>query len=151
MTAKIAQNWALRIAFSVVFIWFGVTKMFDSSPATSLVLDLLNKTLPFFPPQQFLFLFGVLEVLIGFGFFISRYLKLTYIVTFFHLCATMLPIVLLPQHTWLSVGVLSTEGQYIMKNLILFAGLWGLWLDLPHDSRNSGIKEEHEKANTDNG
>lgn len=145
MKVRSIQHWALRITFCIIFALFGFTKVIDHSPATSLVLDLLNKTLPFFPPQQFLFWFGLLEVLIGIGFLIPRYSKIIYPVTFLHLCATMLPLVLLPQHTWLSFGVLSTEGQYIMKNLILFAALWGLWLDMPVNPHKAEAEEGYEK------
>lgn len=129
MNLKKLQWWSIRISFFIVFAWFGITKVFEVSPATPLVLDLLKSTMPFFPPREFLIGFGLLEVFIGFAFLIPKFTRITIVVTVLHLCATMLPLFLLPRHTWLSFGVLSTEGQYIMKNLVLFAALWGLWLD----------------------
>lgn len=129
MNQKNIQIWAVRLAFAVVFAWFGIPKILEVSPATQLVTDLLKMTLPFFPPREFLLLFGAFELIIGIGFLIPKFTKLTIITTLIHLCMTMLPLVLLPQHTWTSFGVLSTEGQYIMKNLVLYAALWGLWLD----------------------
>lgn len=129
MNQKQLQIWAIRISFFIIFAWFGITKAFDVSPATPLVLDLLKVTMPFMPPHEFLIGFGILEVLIGLSFLIPRLTKATIIITSIHLLITLLPMVLLPQHTWISFGVLSTEGQYIVKNLILFAALWGFWLD----------------------
>lgn len=129
MNQKKWQLWSIRISFFIVFAWFGITKVFDVSPATPLVLDLLKATMPFFPPEEFLMSFGGIEVLIGLAFLFPKITKIAVIVTFGHLLITMLPLVILPQHTWLSFGVLSTEGQYIVKNFVLFAALWGLWLD----------------------
>lgn len=129
MNARQIQNWAVRLSILVVYAWFGLTKVLNVSPATPLVLDLLKVTLPFFPPQAFLICFGVLEIVLGALFLFPRITKFAVVVTFLHLLATMLPLVLLPQHTWLSLGVLSTEGQYIMKNLLFFAALWGLWIE----------------------
>jgi uncharacterized membrane protein YkgB len=129
MTARQFQNWAVRLSFFVVYAWFGLTKVLDVSPATPLVLDLLKVTMPFFPPQTFLVCFGVLEIVLGALFLFPRVTKLAVVATSLHLLATMLPLVLLPQHTWLSFGVLSTEGQYIMKNLLFFAALLGLWIE----------------------
>lgn len=123
------QNWALRIGFFIVYAWFGITKVFEVSPASQLVADLLNMTMYFVPSRFFLIFFGGFEVVLGTLFLFPKLTKLAVIATFLHLLTTMLPLVLLPQHTWLSFGVLSTEGQYIMKNLILFGALWGIWLD----------------------
>ncbi|MCC7304068.1 hypothetical protein IT418_01475 [bacterium] len=129
MNRKQWQMWTVRIAFFIVFFWFGITKVLGASPASQLVLDLLAVTLPFFPSHEFLIFFGTIEVFIGVGFLFPKFTKIAIVSTFIHLCITFLPIVLLPHHTWISFGVLSTEGQYIAKNLILFAALWGLWID----------------------
>jgi len=129
MTRKQLQIWSIRIGFFVVYGWFGITKVLQVSPATPLVLDLLHVTMPFMPPTVFLVAFGALEVVLGLSFLFPKITKIAVIATFLHLLTTMLPLVLLPAHTWLSFGVLSTEGQYIMKNLILFGALWGVWED----------------------
>lgn len=128
MKVKSAIDWGIRLSFAIIYIWFGMPKVFEVSPATSLVSDLLNVLLPFVPAAPFLVLFGVLECALGVGFLLPRITKGVVIATFMHLVATMLPLILLPEHTWLSFGVLSTEGQYVMKNVVLFAALPVLWV-----------------------
>jgi len=142
MKNRAMQQWAIRLSFFVVYTWFGVTKVLNVSPATPLVLDLLSVTAPFIPPQLFLVGFGFVEILLGSFFLFPRLTKLAVITTFVHLLITMLPLALLPEHTWLSFGVLTTEGQYIMKNLLFFSALWGLWLDTSKVSKSIGVDPE---------
>lgn len=107
----------LRIALGVVFVWFGALKYFPGmSPAEGLV----KATVPFLPGSIFLPFLATWEVIIGIGFLTGRFLRLTILLLFLQMPGTISPIVLLPDQVFTSFPfVLTMEGQYIIKNLVL--------------------------------
>lgn len=110
-----------RFALFLVYFWFGALKVFDLSPASPMVLQLLNRTMPFFPPDKFLILFGLLEVFIGILFLIPRFTKLAIILLFGHMFTTILPLFIMPAYTWDGFLVPTMEGQYIIKNILIIS------------------------------
>lgn len=110
-----------RFAIFLVYFWFGVLKVFGLSPASPLVLALLSRTLPFFPPTQFLILFGVFEMIIGLLFLWPKATKLALVLLGFHLITTILPLLMMPEFTWTRFFVPTMEGQYIIKNILIIA------------------------------
>ncbi len=110
-----------RIALFTIFFWFGILKVFGQSPATPLVKSLLKETLPFISPGTFLVLFGIFEVIIGILFLIPKYKKITLILFYLHMIATLLPLFLLSDKAWDGLFVPTLEGQYIIKNIALIA------------------------------
>ncbi|RLM62990.1 hypothetical protein [Halorubrum sp. Atlit-26R] len=113
------RRWSVpivRTAIGVVFIWFGALKVIGISPAGELVA----RTVYFFPPEVFVPVLGVWEVLIGL-FFLSRPLiRLAILLLFIQLPGTFLPIVLLPDVVFTTFPYgLTVEGQYIVKNLVI--------------------------------
>lgn len=113
---------AARIAFFVIFFWFGVLKVFAVSPAGPLVKDLLSVTfLEGLPPQTFNAAFGVFEMIVGTMALIPKLERATFILLLLHLCTTVMPLFLLPDITWQESFVPTLTGQYIMKNLALIA------------------------------
>lgn len=116
-----ASGWFSRLALFVIFFWFGILKVIGHSPASSLVSDLLQKTLPFLSAQQFTPVFGWYEVTIGLLFLIPRLEKLAITLLIPHLIMTFLPLVLLSKISWQSYLVPTLEGQYIIKNLLIAA------------------------------
>lgn len=113
-----------RFALFLVYFWFGSLKILETSPASEMVLGLLDKTIPFMNKELFLIMFGSFEVLIGLLFLIPRLDKLSLILLGFHLSTAMLPLFLMSQFTWSNFLVPTLEGQYILKNvLIISAGL----------------------------
>lgn len=109
-----------RVAFFVIFFWFGILKVFGLSPAGPLVKDLLSVTfLDGLPPQTFNAAFGVFEMIVGIMALIPKLERVTFLLLAFHLCTTVMPLFLLPEITWQQQFVPTLTGQYIMKNLAL--------------------------------
>jgi uncharacterized membrane protein YphA (DoxX/SURF4 family) len=112
----------LRLGLGVVFLWFGILKFFPGlSPAESLV----RNTVYFIDPDIFLPVLAVWESLIGLGLIFGKYMRFTLLLLFLQMPGTILPIFILPDVVWAKFPfVLTLEGQYIIKNLVLIgAGL----------------------------
>lgn len=109
----------LRVALGVVFVWFGALKLMPGmSPAEDLVLA----TVPFLPGHLFLPFLGIWEIVIGLGFLTGKALRLTILLLFLQMPGTLSPVVLLPGRVFESFPfVLTLEGQYIVKNMVLIA------------------------------
>jgi hypothetical protein len=66
---------------------------------------------------------GASECLIGFGLVSGRALRVTLAVLLFHMAGTVTPFALLPGSVFADGPfVLTLEGQYIVKNLVLVSG-----------------------------
>jgi uncharacterized membrane protein YkgB len=104
-----------------VYGWFGLLKVIAVSPANPLVNSLLQKTLPFITFDQFIVVFGVLEVVIGVLWLIPRLERVAAIFLGLHLVTTLMPLIVLPSITWQGWGVPTLEGQYIIKNVLIMA------------------------------
>src|SRR5271154_2330545 len=74
-----------RGAIFIVYFWFGILKLFNTSPADPLVRSLLQKTLPFISFQHFLVLFALFEMLIGILFLIRGAERLAVALLVIHL------------------------------------------------------------------
>ena len=115
-----------RFAIFVVFFWFGLLKVLGLSPASGLVQNLFEKTIPFMGFDLFLVLFGVFECLIGVLFLIRGFERVAIPLLFIHMVTTAGPLVMLPEETWQSFFVPTLEGQYIIKNLVIIATAIGI-------------------------
>jgi uncharacterized membrane protein YkgB len=110
-----------RLALFVVYFWFGILKVIGASPASPMVLELLDKTMPFMNPDTFLVGFGLFEVLIGIFFLIPRLERLAIILLIPHLITTVLPLFVMQNAVWTNAFVPTLEGQYIIKNILIVA------------------------------
>ncbi len=124
--AKIVQPTFGRIALFIVFFWFGFLKIIGMSPASGLVKQLFEQTVPFMTFDTFIVLFGVFECVIGILFLIPKTTRLVILFLCIHMITTLGPLVLLPQETWQSFLVPTLEGQYIIKNLVIIALALGI-------------------------
>ncbi|MDQ5950408.1 MAG: hypothetical protein QG585_350 [Patescibacteria group bacterium] len=115
-----------RFGFFVIFFWFGFLKVLDLSPASALVQSLFERTIPFMGFPTFMFLFGLLECLIGVLFLIPKLERLAFGLLLAHMATTFMPLFLLPEITWSALLVPTLEGQYIIKNLALIASALGV-------------------------
>ena len=106
----------LRISLGIVFIWFGLLKVYGMSPADQLI----TRTVYWFPPGVFIPVLGWWEAAIGVGLLIKPFIRGAVFLLFLQMLGTMLPLVLLPDvcFTQFPFG-LTMEGQYIIKNLVL--------------------------------
>lgn len=110
-----------RVSFFIVYFWFGILKIFDTSPANPLVAALQAKTLPFLTFQQFIIFFALFEMLIGILFLIPRFTRFVYVIFILHMGTTLMPLFLLPEYSWQGFLIPTLEGQYMIKNLVLIA------------------------------
>ena len=106
----------LRIALGIVFVWFGGLKVFGVSPAA----DLVAATVYLVPPEIFVPVLGVWEVLIGLCLLYRPLIRVGIFLLFLQMPGTFLPLVLLPDVAFVTFPhALTVEGQYIVKNLVI--------------------------------
>jgi len=130
---KITKLYALpfaRFSIFVIYLWFGLLKIFSASPANPLVSSLLSQTMPLISFQDFIVFFGIFEVLIGIILIIPRLERLGILLLILHLVTTVMPLFLLPEITWQSFLVPTLEGQYIIKNILIVALAIGIFAHL---------------------
>jgi putative oxidoreductase len=109
----------LRISLAVVFIWFGALKVTGNSPVERLVAD----TVPLADGSWFVPLLGAFEVILGLALFLGVYpIVITALV--FHLAGTFTVMVTQPELAFQNGNplLLTTEGEFVVKNLVLLAG-----------------------------
>jgi uncharacterized membrane protein YkgB len=108
----------LRYALAIIFIWFGALKPFEMSAAN----DLIRRTIYWFPPDVFLPILGWWEVAIGVCLLFRPLLRLGLLLLFLQMPGTFLPFVIVPERCFERFPfVLTLEGQYILKNLIIIS------------------------------
>jgi len=107
----------LRWALAVVFIWFGALKVVGRSP----VADLVAQTVYWFPPEFFVPFLGFWEVLVGLGLLWAVTLRLTLLLLWLQMAGTFLVLVLRPEVSFQdgNLLLLTTEGEFVVKNLVL--------------------------------
>ncbi len=106
----------LRVAIAIVFIWFGVLKVFGISPAGELVAA----TVYVVDPALFVPVLGVWEMVIGLCLLYRPLFRVGIFLLFVQLPGTFLPIILLPDVVFTAFPYgLTVEGQYIIKNLVI--------------------------------
>lgn len=109
----------LRLAIGIVFVWFGALKIADMTP----VGDFVANTLPWFNRGFIVPALGWFEVLLGLALLSGRMLSLVCAALVAHLCGTFLALVMQPSVTFQDGNplVLTTEGEFVVKNLVLIA------------------------------
>jgi uncharacterized membrane protein YkgB len=123
--ARWMRRWstpAIRISFGIIFIWFGILKLFDVSSAESL-LKATVVWLPFGSPEFWLITIGWWEVAIGGTFLFARTTKIAIGLLFLQMFGTFMPLILLPEVTLQNGNIFtpSLEGQYIIKNVMIIS------------------------------
>lgn len=108
-----------RIAFFVVFFWFGVLKIMELSPSIGVVHTIHEHTVPFVPWKWFIFFFGAYECVIGILFLIPGRERWVLFLLIPHVVTTFGPLVLAPKLTWKAFLIPNMIGQYIIKNLVI--------------------------------
>ncbi len=107
---------ALQISLGIIFIWFGVLKVFGDSPAN----DLITKTVYWFNPDVFIPILGIWEAAIGLCLLVPSFIRVGLFLLALQMPGTFLPLVLLPEVCFVSIPFnLTLEGKYIVKNLVL--------------------------------
>ena len=109
----------LRVSLGVVFVWFGMLKIFDVSPVSQLVA----RTVYLVDPDVIVTLLGVFEVTVGVLLLLGRALRLTLLLFLVQMLGTFLTFIVLPNVTFRDGNplLLTVEGEFVVKNLVLIA------------------------------
>ena len=109
----------LRYSFAIIFIWFGLLKIFGVSPA----YELVTRTFYFFPPSYVNLLLGWWEFVTG-CLFLFRPLKFAALTMLaLQIPGTFLPLLIVPEMCFVKIPwILTTNGEFILKNLLLIGG-----------------------------
>src|SRR5919106_6499894 len=112
----------LRLALGVVLIWFGALKIAGETP----VADLVANTVYWVNPSWFVPLLGGFEVVVGIGLLLGRGLRIVLALFVLQMMGTFLVLVIQPEIAFQDGNplLLTTEGEFVIKNLVLLsAGL----------------------------
>lgn len=106
----------MRISLAVIFIWFGALKLPGASPE----IELIKRTVYWFPPEVVVPILGWWEIAIGVGLLFRPLVRLALLLLLIQLPGTFLPLILHPEICFARFPfVLTLEGQYIVKNLFI--------------------------------
>ncbi len=119
------RRWSIplvRISLGVVFVWFGLLKVFGVTPVT----DLVGRTVYWVDPDWFVPVLGVAEVAIGAGLLLRVLMRTVLGLFALQLAGTFLVLVILPEVAFENGNplLLTGEGEFVVKTLVLLsAGL----------------------------
>jgi putative oxidoreductase len=109
----------LRISLGVVFLWFGLLKILDVSPVSGLV----SKTIYWFDPDVVVPALGAVEVFVGACLLAGRLMRIALPLLVLQMAGTFLVLVILPGIAFRDGNplLLTVEGEFVVKNLVLFS------------------------------
>lgn len=117
-----ATPYLLRLSVALVFVWFGGLKLFGASPVEGLVAD----TVHWIDYAWLVPALGILEIAIGIGLITGRLVRPTLILFTLQMLGTFLVFLVQPEVAFQhgNLLLLTMEGEFVVKNLVLFsAGL----------------------------
>jgi uncharacterized membrane protein YphA (DoxX/SURF4 family) len=108
---------ALRVSVGLVFVWFGLLKIFDVSP----VSDLVAQTVYWFDPDVVVPALGVFEVIVGSLLLSGKLLRTALALFAAQMLGTFLVFIVLPEVAFRDGNpfLLTVEGEFVVKNLVL--------------------------------
>jgi uncharacterized membrane protein YphA (DoxX/SURF4 family) len=114
----------LRWSIGIIFVWFGALKLIPGlSPADEIATKTaMALTFDLFTEDFVRIALAILEIVIGVGLILGRFLRLTLLLLFGQMAGTLTPLFLFPEEIWTDFPfVLTLEGQYIVKNAVLIS------------------------------
>lgn len=109
----------LRISIGLVYFWFGALKLI---PGASPAEVLIRESFSFLPMQFFIPFLAFWEIIIGLGFISGGLTRLVILLMLLQMVGAASPILLNPTAVFTTFPfVLTLEGQYIVKNIVLIA------------------------------
>ena len=114
----------LRWSIGLIFIWFGALKLVPGmSPADQIATDTtMALTFGLLSEDVARLALASLELVIGLGLLVGRFLRVTLLLLFLQMAGTLTPLVIFPEKIWSAFPfVLTLEGQYIIKNAVLIS------------------------------
>ena len=127
----------LRIALGAVFIWFGVLKLVGASPVETLVAE----TLYWLPAPAAMKGLGALEVLVGLGLFTGWAIRITLLVFALQMVGTFAVFLIVPDRAFRDGNplLLTTEGEFVIKNLVLITAGLAIASTVPKSQRGEPL------------
>ena len=109
----------LRVCLGVVFVWFGWLKVIGKSPVAALIAH----TVYWVPSGFFVPFLGAWEIAVGVGLLFAVALRLTLFLFWLQMAGTFLVLVVKPDIAFQGGNplLLTTEGEFVIKNLVLIA------------------------------
>lgn len=132
-TSRIQSITILRWSLSLIFLWFGILKLIQVEGEAE---DLAIRTVQYLTggllgDKMSLMMVGALEVLIGVGLLIRRWIRFFVVLLWFQLAGTLIPLVVFPEETWNGFLYPTIAGHYIIKNAVLIAAGFVLMRNAP--------------------
>ena len=141
----------LRGSLGVTFAWFGALKL---AGQPTLPAALIAAITPMLDPEVSVPLVGAVEVALGVGLLVGRFLPIFLAGAALHLSGTFLVLLLRPDVAFVDGNplLLSVEGEYVVKNLVLLAATAALALHTrrtrPDTTTNHQQPDTHHPAHT---
>ncbi|MFI7678232.1 DoxX family membrane protein [Actinophytocola sp. NPDC049390] len=119
---------ALRVSLAITFLWFGALKITNDTPVGDFVASTVD-WIPGVTGSWFVPFLGVVEVLLGTALLFGRGARIVLPLLFAHLSGTFLALVTQPDVTFQdgNLLMLTTEGEFVVKNLILLSAVLVLY------------------------
>ncbi len=120
---KIMQRWGmtlLRWSLGLVFLWFGLLKVFGASP----VVPMVTETYGFVPMAMptFIVILGLLEVVIGLGLLFKIALRATIALLWIQMAGVFTAVFLAPELFYAANPFfLTMDGEFVAKNIVIIA------------------------------
>lgn len=115
-----------RIAIFIVFFWFGLLKLIGLSPADTLALALVERTIGFTYFDTLFIVLSLIECVIGILFLFPKMTRIVILLLIAHMALVCSPLILLPDLIWQAPFTPTLEGQYIIKNAVIIAVAIGI-------------------------
>ncbi len=108
----------LRYTLAIIYLWFGLLKLFGVSPITSVLEDLY----PILVQSKIIFYaLGVLEISIGVGLILPKVSRYAAIILISHLLVSTLGLIFSPMAFDGGFPNLTILGELVVKNFALIA------------------------------
>jgi putative oxidoreductase len=129
----------LRWALGLVFVWFGVLKLLGRSP----VGELVAQTLPWLPAKAAVVSLGAVEVIIGVGLISGLALRIILVFFLLQMIGTFGVFFVVPGRAFRDSNplLLTTTGEFVIKNLVLIAAGLAVAATIPKAQRETGIPQ----------
>lgn len=127
MEFRISAPLLLRASLGITFLWFGGLKLADEPTLPAAMIAALT---PSVDPDLSVPLVGAFEVVLGVGLLIGLWKPLFIGAAALHLSGTLLVLLLRPEVAFNDGNplLLSVEGEFVVKNIVLLAATASLAL-----------------------
>lgn len=115
----------LRWSLAIVYLWFGALKLIGMSPAVQLV----RQSFPILARPPLYTALALFEIGLGVALLFGMHRRMVAAAVLAHLLGTFGVLVVTPRASFLPVfPYLTMDGEFVVKNVVLFAAACGLWI-----------------------